>query len=51
MRVSQSPIQMSFVYDNNHYDRRLQTDWGFSCFVEGLGKRILFDTGRGRFSL
>jgi len=36
---------MSVVYDNNPYDGRLKTDWGFSCFVEGLEKSILFDSG------
>jgi 7,8-dihydropterin-6-yl-methyl-4-(beta-D-ribofuranosyl)aminobenzene 5'-phosphate synthase len=36
---------MSVVYDNNPYDGRLKTDWGFSCFVEGREKPILFDTG------
>lgn len=43
--ISQLPIQMSVVYDNNPDDGRLQTDWGFSCFVEGMKKSILFDTG------
>ncbi len=38
-------IQLSVVYDNNPYDERLKTDWGFSCFVEGLEKRVLFDSG------
>jgi len=48
----QSSIKLSVVYDNNPYDERLQTDWGFSCFVEGLGKSILFDTGtNGRILL
>jgi len=36
---------MSIAYDNNPYNRRLKTDWGFSCFVEGLEKSILFDSG------
>jgi 7,8-dihydropterin-6-yl-methyl-4-(beta-D-ribofuranosyl)aminobenzene 5'-phosphate synthase len=45
MMISQLPLQMSVVYDNNPYDGRLKTDWGFSCFVEGQGKTILFDTG------
>jgi len=45
MMISQSPIQLSVVYDNNPYDGRLKTDWGFSCFVEELQKHILFDTG------
>jgi len=38
-------LQLSIVYDNNAYDERLQTDWGYSCFVQGLEKSILFDTG------
>jgi len=42
---NQPVIQISVLYDNNPHDRELQTDWGFSCFVEGLEKSILFDTG------
>lgn len=43
---------MSIVYDNNPYDKRLETDWGFSCCVEGMEKSILFDTGaRGQILL
>jgi 7,8-dihydropterin-6-yl-methyl-4-(beta-D-ribofuranosyl)aminobenzene 5'-phosphate synthase len=38
-------ITITILYDNNEYDRRLQTDWGFSCLVEGLEQTILFDTG------
>lgn len=44
MKDKQS-IQMTVVYDNNPYDERLKLDWGFSCFIEGLEKSILFDTG------
>jgi len=33
------------VYDNNPFDPALQTDWGFSCFIQGAEKNILFDTG------
>ena len=40
-------ITVTVVYDNNECDERLKTDWGFSCFVEGLEKTILFDTGGG----
>lgn len=43
--IKKSSIQMFVVYDNNPYDKRLKTDWGFSCFIEGLEKSILFDTG------
>lgn len=38
-------IQVTVLYDNNSYDERLQTAWGFACLVQGLEKTILFDTG------
>ncbi len=38
-------LRLTIVYDNNEYDPRLETSWGFSCLVEGLEKTILFDTG------
>lgn len=38
-------VVVTVLYDNNEYDKRLQTAWGFSCLVEGLEKTILFDTG------
>jgi len=38
-------IGITIVYDNNPYDKRLQTAWGFACLIEGLEKTILFDTG------
>jgi len=38
-------LRLTIVYDNNEYDPRLETRWGFSCLVEGLEKTILFDTG------
>ncbi len=38
-------LKLTVVYDNNEYDPRLETRWGFSCLVEGLEKTILFDTG------
>ncbi|MBC7350342.1 MAG: MBL fold metallo-hydrolase [Candidatus Aminicenantes bacterium] len=40
-----TPLRAVIVYDNNPYDQRLQTDWGFSCNLEGLEKVILFDCG------
>lgn len=39
-------IQMTIVYDNHSSDGNLKKDWGFSCFVKGLEKSILFDTGK-----
>jgi len=41
----QPQIQLSIIYDNHPYNESLKTDWGFSCFVMGLEKSILFDTG------
>ncbi|NOR14868.1 MAG: MBL fold metallo-hydrolase [Candidatus Aminicenantes bacterium] len=39
-------IRMTIVYDNHSFDEDLQKDWGFSCFINGLEKSILFDTGK-----
>lgn len=36
---------ITVVYDNNAYDPRLQTAWGFGCVVERWETTILFDTG------
>lgn len=45
-------IQITIVYDNNPFDEKLDKDWGFSCFIKGLEKSILFDTGtNGRILL
>ena len=41
----QVKLILTIVYDNNGYDQRLETMWGFSCMIEGLAKTILFDTG------
>jgi 7,8-dihydropterin-6-yl-methyl-4-(beta-D-ribofuranosyl)aminobenzene 5'-phosphate synthase len=38
-------VTITVVYDNNPYDPRLQTAWGFGCLVEIGEKTILFDTG------
>ena len=38
-------LQLTVVYDNQSLDPRLESDWGFSCFVKGLEKSILFDCG------
>jgi len=39
-------ITTTIVYDNYPCAEGLKTDWGFSCFVQGMDKTILFDTGR-----
>lgn len=38
-------MRISIVYDNNPFDPRLKTDWGFSALVEYRGQVVLFDTG------
>jgi 7,8-dihydropterin-6-yl-methyl-4-(beta-D-ribofuranosyl)aminobenzene 5'-phosphate synthase len=38
-------ITITVVYDNNRYDGRLTTAWGFSCVIKLPQKTILFDTG------
>jgi 7,8-dihydropterin-6-yl-methyl-4-(beta-D-ribofuranosyl)aminobenzene 5'-phosphate synthase len=39
-------VIITVVYDNNAYDPRLQTAWGFGCVVERDETTVLFDTGR-----
>jgi 7,8-dihydropterin-6-yl-methyl-4-(beta-D-ribofuranosyl)aminobenzene 5'-phosphate synthase len=42
---------VTILYDNNRFDPRLKTAWGFSCLVRGLEKTILFDTGGDGYTL
>jgi 7,8-dihydropterin-6-yl-methyl-4-(beta-D-ribofuranosyl)aminobenzene 5'-phosphate synthase len=44
MKHQTSP-SITITYDSNLYDPKLRADWGFSCFVRGWEKSILFDTG------
>jgi 7,8-dihydropterin-6-yl-methyl-4-(beta-D-ribofuranosyl)aminobenzene 5'-phosphate synthase len=37
--------RLTILYDNNPYDYRLKSSWGFSCLIELAGKTVLFDTG------
>ncbi len=38
-------LSLTVVYDNNPYRKGLETRWGFSCFIEGTERSILFDVG------
>ncbi len=38
-------LTLTIIYDNNAYDPRLRTAWGFSCLIECRGQVVLFDTG------
>ncbi len=36
---------MTVAFDNKVFNKNLETGWGFSCFIQGKEKSILFDTG------
>ncbi|MGD2142888.1 MAG: MBL fold metallo-hydrolase [Anaerolineae bacterium] len=38
-------LTFTVAYDNNTYDERLTTSWGFACWVETEEATVLFDTG------
>jgi 7,8-dihydropterin-6-yl-methyl-4-(beta-D-ribofuranosyl)aminobenzene 5'-phosphate synthase len=38
-------ITVTILYDNNAFDPRLKTAWGFACLIDMPGSTILFDTG------
>jgi 7,8-dihydropterin-6-yl-methyl-4-(beta-D-ribofuranosyl)aminobenzene 5'-phosphate synthase len=40
-----SSLTITIVYDNVASDAAFKPDWGFACFVEGIEKPTLFDTG------
>ncbi|MFO8145282.1 MAG: MBL fold metallo-hydrolase [Candidatus Syntrophosphaera sp.] len=45
-------MKITICYDNTSINAELTPDWGFSCFVEADGRKILFDTGgNGRILL
>jgi len=37
--------ELIIIYDNNPFDNRLRTAWGFSCLVGFHQRTVLFDTG------
>jgi 7,8-dihydropterin-6-yl-methyl-4-(beta-D-ribofuranosyl)aminobenzene 5'-phosphate synthase len=39
------PLTITVIYDNNSYDKRLKSDWGFSALVDFDDHILLFDTG------
>ena len=41
----QDEILVTILYDNYDAQVGLETDWGFSCLIEGTEKTILFDAG------
>jgi 7,8-dihydropterin-6-yl-methyl-4-(beta-D-ribofuranosyl)aminobenzene 5'-phosphate synthase len=45
MRTQVDVLKITILYDNNPFDPRLKTDWGFSALLEFRGQTLLFDTG------
>ena len=39
------PVNVKIIYDNYVHKEGMEADWGFSCYIEGVEKNILFDTG------
>lgn len=39
------PVELTIIYDNTAFDRRLRPGWGFSCLVRQEEGTVLFDTG------
>jgi 7,8-dihydropterin-6-yl-methyl-4-(beta-D-ribofuranosyl)aminobenzene 5'-phosphate synthase len=44
-RKGDRSLTVTILYDNYAFRKDLLTAWGFACFIEGLEKNILFDTG------
>ncbi|MFN2291961.1 MAG: MBL fold metallo-hydrolase [Anaerolineae bacterium] len=38
-------MSLTVVFDNNAYDSRLGTGWGFAAWLDYRGRTVLFDTG------
>jgi 7,8-dihydropterin-6-yl-methyl-4-(beta-D-ribofuranosyl)aminobenzene 5'-phosphate synthase len=39
------PKTITILYDNRPSNPACQTDWGFSCLIEGFDRTVLFDVG------
>ena len=44
LREDANATSITIIYDNYPFDGLLKTEWGFSCFVKGFERSILFDT-------
>lgn len=45
LHAQAQPKEITILYDNRPSDPACITDWGFSCFIKGFEKTILFDVG------
>ena len=39
------PVQVIIVYDNTAHTKDMLADWGYGCYIKGLEKDVMFDTG------
>jgi 7,8-dihydropterin-6-yl-methyl-4-(beta-D-ribofuranosyl)aminobenzene 5'-phosphate synthase len=44
-------MKFTVLCDNNSFAPGIEASWGFSCFIEGAEKNVLFDTGNNPFLL
>lgn len=45
MNNTNNDLTFTILYDNYVFNNELESDWGFSCLIEGLEETILFDSG------
>ncbi len=45
MPAATGDLKLTILTDNNPFDSRLNTQWGFAALVEYQGRTLLFDTG------
>jgi 7,8-dihydropterin-6-yl-methyl-4-(beta-D-ribofuranosyl)aminobenzene 5'-phosphate synthase len=38
-------VVITVLFDNAAYEKSFKPGWGFACFIQGLEKTLLFDTG------
>jgi 7,8-dihydropterin-6-yl-methyl-4-(beta-D-ribofuranosyl)aminobenzene 5'-phosphate synthase len=49
--VAVTDLTITVLCDNNAFRKGIETSWGFSCFIEGMDRTVLFDSGNNPFLL
>jgi 7,8-dihydropterin-6-yl-methyl-4-(beta-D-ribofuranosyl)aminobenzene 5'-phosphate synthase len=44
-------VTITVLCDNNPFRKGIEASWSFSCFIEGMDKTVLFDSGNNPFLL
>jgi 7,8-dihydropterin-6-yl-methyl-4-(beta-D-ribofuranosyl)aminobenzene 5'-phosphate synthase len=50
-KIGGRDLTLTVLCDNNPFRKGVETSWGFSCFIEGMDKTVLFDSGNNPFLL